>query len=170
MTISESATPRQVANGLCLAPFSRHLVLRYLCGLSRASYSPAVLAPSLPSLFLSLSPPSEIRQLQLQCDPEATGSISFQGFVKMMAYRLKDTNAREECIEAFKVFDPRGTGVVSIDKLSLIFTKMGDKVSKEEAEQLIALAREEDNGYQNDGEVSDSVNYITFVQELFGGN
>jgi hypothetical protein len=47
---------------------------------------------------------------------------------------------------------------------------MGDKVSKEEAEQLIALAREDDNGSPTDGAVSDGVNYITFVQELFGGN
>ena len=46
---------------------------------------------------------------------------------------MKDTDTEEELIEAFKVFDRDGNGLISAAELRHVMTNLGEKLTEEEA-------------------------------------
>lgn len=93
--------------------------------------------------------PSEARVIELvRVANEKGGKVSFNDFVSM----IKDIRATEgrptlSTIEAaFRVFDPKGTGYIQRDELKNILTSVGDKLSNEEAEDLLSVADVDSQG------------------------
>jgi Ca2+-binding EF-hand superfamily protein len=71
----------------------------------------------------------------------------------------RDTeNAEEEMIEAFKVFDSDGNGMISADELKQIMFNLGEKLTEEEVEDMVKEA-----DIDGDGEI----NYEEFVSMMF---
>jgi len=83
------------------------------------------------------------------------GSISMDGFLRLMGKRFKDSAAEDEVMEAFQVFDKDGKGYISSAELRHIMTNLGDRLSEEEVETMLneAIAGEEG-----------SLNYTEFVR------
>lgn len=52
-----------------------------------------------------------------EIDEDGSGTIEFPEFLKLMAKKMKDTDAEEELVEAFKVFDKEGKGLVTIEEI-----------------------------------------------------
>ncbi|XP_067135521.1 calmodulin-like [Centruroides vittatus] len=83
--------------------------------------------------------------------------INFPGFLNIMARRIRETDNKQKIIEAFRLFDKEESGYVSSFKLYNIMTTLGEKLSSEEAKEMIRVA-----GVNEDGQI----NYEKFVDKM----
>ena len=91
-------------------------------------------------------------------DPENTGKISKDNFlttVEALFSLSKDETS--ELIEAFKIFDREGKGLISENEFKHIMLSLGEKISEEELEEMMKKADPEKKGY---------VNYKQFVKVI----
>jgi len=92
---------------------------------------------------------------------DGNGTIDFTEFIEMMpaaAAREKDVDAEDEMLEAFKVFDSDGNGMISSEELRQIMHNLGEKLTTEEVDEMV---READ--IDGDGQI----NYEEFVRMMF---
>ena len=69
-----------------------------------------------------------------------------------------DSDIEEEIREAFRVFDKEGNGFISTLELSAVLQNIGEVLSEEETDELIAEADIDGDG---------NINYEEFVAMLF---
>uniref|UniRef100_A0A452TMW0 Myosin light chain 2 n=2 Tax=Ursus TaxID=9639 RepID=A0A452TMW0_URSMA len=69
---------------------------------------------------------------------EAPGPINFTVFLQMFGEKLKGADPEETILNAFKVFDPEGKGVLKADYVRDMLTTQAERFSKEEIEQMFA--------------------------------
>uniref|UniRef100_A0A8B9K5U8 Myosin, light chain 2a, regulatory, cardiac, slow n=1 Tax=Astyanax mexicanus TaxID=7994 RepID=A0A8B9K5U8_ASTMX len=67
---------------------------------------------------------------------EASGPINFTVFLTMFGEKLKGADPEETILNAFKVFDPEGKGVLRKEYVTEMLTTQADRFSKEEMEQM----------------------------------
>ena len=53
---------------------------------------------------------------------------------------MKDSDGEAELKEAFRVFDRDGNGMISAAELKYVMTNLGEKLSNEEAEEMVREA------------------------------
>jgi len=100
---------------------------------------------------------NQIESVISEADTTGTGKLNLDDFISLMASKYRETDTDEEVINAFRVFDKEGTGVISANELKHIMTTLGDKLTDEEVDEMI---READiNG---DG----SIYYEDFVRTM----
>lgn len=99
----------------------------------------------------------ELQEMIEEVDTDKDGAINFEEFVKMMLKTITDVEIEEKTIEAFKVFDRDGSGVIRASELKNIMIKLGDPIDEDEAEDLIMLATQEDG----------LIDYMKFVKSIF---
>uniref|UniRef100_A0ABI7XTU2 Myosin light chain 2 n=1 Tax=Felis catus TaxID=9685 RepID=A0ABI7XTU2_FELCA len=63
---------------------------------------------------------------------EAPGPINFTVFLTMFGEKLKGADPEETILNAFKVFDPEGKGVLKADYVREMLTTQAERFSKEE--------------------------------------
>ncbi|KAK7245425.1 hypothetical protein RIF29_40271 [Crotalaria pallida] len=92
----------------------------------------------------------EIQNMIGEVDNDIDGneSIDFEEFLDIMGRKMKENEA-EELKEAFKVFDRDQDGYISANELKHVMMNLGERLTDEEAEQMI---READ--LDGDGQVS----------------
>jgi EF-hand domain pair len=71
--------------------------------------------------------------------------------------KMKDTDTEEELIEAFKVFDRDGNGLISAAELRHVMTNLGEKLTDEEVDEMIREADIDGDGH---------INYEEFVRMM----
>ncbi|CAM9531984.1 unnamed protein product [Heterosigma akashiwo] len=98
---------------------------------------------------------AELADMINEVDADGTGTIDFPEFLTIMARKMKDTDSKQEIIEAFKVYDKDGNGFISAAELRPIMTILGEKLTDEEVDGMI---READ--IDGDGQI----NYEVFVK------
>ena len=91
---------------------------------------------------------------------ENTLQINENAFINLMAKKLKSSDTEEELIEAFKVFDRDGNGLISPGELKHVMTNLGEKMTDEEIELMIEEADQDKDGL---------VNYQDFVKMMLVG-
>ena len=52
----------------------------------------------------------------------------------------REGDSEEEILEAFRVFDPQFTGVISVTEFRQVMMNYGERLPEQEADNLIALA------------------------------
>ena len=67
----------------------------------------------------------------------------------MMARKMKDTKTEKEIWEAFKVFDSDGNGFISAAELRHVMTNLGERLTDEEADEMIREADIDGDGQIN---------------------
>lgn len=97
---------------------------------------------------------AELQDINNEVDPDGTGTVEFPVFLNLMSRKIKDTDTEEEIREAFRVFDRDGRGFIAAAELRHIMTNLGEKLTEEEADEMI---READ--FNNDG----NINYEQFI-------
>ena len=100
---------------------------------------------------------AEIQDWVKEVDPDGTESIGFDEFVNLMSKIYKNTDTEEELLEAFKVFDRDGNGLIDPAELKYVLTNLGEKLTDEEVDEMI---READ--IDGDGQI----NYEEFVKVM----
>ncbi|XP_052766341.1 calmodulin-A-like isoform X2 [Mya arenaria] len=106
--------------------------------------------------------PTELEIQELTKKPENSVDdgpqmTDFDAFLQIMAKRMTVPEPDDQLLEAFRVFDKEGTGVISAADLRRIVTSMGERLTDEEVEEMI---REGDD--DGDGQI----NYAEFTQHM----
>ena len=99
----------------------------------------------------------ELDEYIKQVDTDGNGTISFQEFCEMMAKQIKESDPEEEMVAAFKVFDKNGDGKISRAEFGQVMENLGEKLTKEELDDLIG-----ESDLNNDGQVD----YNEFVKMM----
>ncbi|XP_062557052.1 calmodulin-A-like [Armigeres subalbatus] len=100
---------------------------------------------------------AEVEELLKEVNVDQDGMIHFPDFVAMMSVRLRDFNSEEELMEAFRIFDRDGNGLISAEELRAALHSFGEQLSDEEIEELL---READ--VNSDGQID----YEEFVKMI----
>ncbi|VDP67864.1 unnamed protein product [Echinostoma caproni] len=100
----------------------------------------------------------EVKLFQWELDPDETGWISWQGFLKVAARIWWPAQTLVTCIwEAFLVFDDKTTGHISSELLKNILTKVGrEPIPIKEAEKIIKRYGRKDGIFP----------YISFIRDF----
>ncbi|KAL4237851.1 hypothetical protein ACF0H5_002563 [Mactra antiquata] len=110
-------------------------------------------------------PPAENEEQQQQQDQQEPTKeqesgpqlTDFDTYLNIMAKRLTVPEPDDQLLEAFRVFDKEGTGVISAADLRKIVTTMGERLTDEEVEEMIREADDDGDG---------QINYQEFTQLL----
>ncbi|EMP28571.1 Glucokinase [Chelonia mydas] len=70
---------------------------------------------------------------------EGKGPINFTVFLALFGEKLNGTDPEESILNAFKLFDPSGTGHVNKDEFKQLLLTQADKFTPEEVEQMFAV-------------------------------
>ena len=100
---------------------------------------------------------SELHDMVNEVDIDGNGNIDFKEFLGLMARKMRDTDTEEELIEAFKVFDRDGNGLVSSIELKHVMISLGEKITDDEVEEMINEADIDGDGF---------INYEEFVRMI----
>lgn len=106
---------------------------------------------------------AELQDAVREADGDATGFVSFKAFLSVMetaARKVEAANQDEEMLAAFKVFDSSGDGKISAAELRFALTRIGETLSMEEAQEMIAEAGTDEKGR------IDYVNYVKTVMKI----
>eukprot|EP00475_Leptophrys_vorax_P045585 TRINITY_DN951_c0_g1_i1.p1 TRINITY_DN951_c0_g1~~TRINITY_DN951_c0_g1_i1.p1 ORF type:complete len:148 (+),score=40.72 TRINITY_DN951_c0_g1_i1:82-525(+) len=90
-------------------------------------------------------------------DPNRKGIIEFTQFCKIMDARQNDKVSEGEIVEAFRVFDRDGTGLITVAELRHIMGNLGEKLTEQEVEDMIQQAEINPDG---------TVNYEQYVKMM----
>jgi len=89
----------------------------------------------------------ELKDMERLADPGAIGQFDVEHFVSVMGKKAKShVNAEADIKEAFKIFDKEGIGIINLSELRHIMTTLGEKLSDEEADEMMADADKDKNG------------------------
>ncbi|KAJ8549020.1 hypothetical protein K7X08_032727 [Anisodus acutangulus] len=77
------------------------------------------------------------------------GTMEFTEFLNLISKKMKETDSEEELKEAFKVFDKDQNGYISSNDLRHVMINLGEKLTDEEAEQMIKAADLDGDGQVN---------------------
>lgn len=92
---------------------------------------------------------TELRDMINEVDEDGSGTVEFDEFLKMMAKKLKDSDAMEELREAFRVFDKDGNGFISSSELRHVMNMLGEKLSDYEVSEMVKEADLDGDGMVN---------------------
>ena len=83
--------------------------------------------------------PSEetLKMMIQEVDKDGSGTIDFKEFLGLMEKKLRENDTEDELIDAFRVFDRDGNGLISAQELRFVMTTAGEKLQEEEIDELI---------------------------------
>ncbi|XP_059089649.1 calmodulin-alpha-like isoform X1 [Tigriopus californicus] len=96
---------------------------------------------------------AELQDLAYAMDTNESGTIDLPEFLHMMAIKMAEVNMEEEILEAFKIFDKDGNGLISSRELKHVMANLGECLSEDEVEAMIKEADSDGDG---------SINYAEF--------
>ena len=99
----------------------------------------------------------EINEMMREVDLNQDGLIDFDEFMILMTKGSPDTQTEEEVINAFRVFDKEGNGLIASSELKHIMMTIGDKMTEEEADEMVNEADIDEDGM---------INYEEFVRMM----
>lgn len=99
---------------------------------------------------LGLNPSDvELQDMINEIDLDSNGTIEFSEFLAMMTVKQKDSDADQELLEAFKMFDRDGNGYISAAELRYVMTNLSDRLTDEEVDDLMREADLDGDGQIN---------------------
>ena len=88
---------------------------------------------------------------------EDDSPLTFEDVMEIINKNLNGTEAEEELIEAFKVFDKEGNGLIPVGEFKHLMLTLGEKLPEEEVDEMIKEADPNNEG---------NVNYIDFSKRI----
>lgn len=103
---------------------------------NKGCISSSELATVMRSLGFSPSE-AEVADLVNEIDLNGNHKIEFSEFLALMSRQLKSTDSEQELLEAFKVFDKNGDGLISAAELKHVLTSIGEKLTDAEVDDML---------------------------------
>jgi len=91
---------------------------------------------------------------------EAPGAINFTMFLTLFGEKLNGTDPEDVIKNAFKCFDPDGSGVIQEDHMRRLLMSMGERFTEDECDEMFNEAEVDKKG---------NFNYIDFVRLIKHG-
>ena len=91
----------------------------------------------------------EIIDMIHEVDLDQNGVIDFHEFISLMARKTKGIENENEFLDAFKVFDRDGNGLISATELRHVITNTGDTLTDEQVDEMIREADIDGDGHIN---------------------
>lgn len=85
----------------------------------------------------------------LEIDISKTGKLNFKDFCTVMSKKMKPITSKEDISAAFRVFDIDNNGFISAHELRHVMTNLGEKLSEEEAIEMVREADKDGDGVIN---------------------
>jgi len=79
-------------------------------------------------------------------DKNKSGNIDFDEFLDMMTARMSDRDTRDDINKVFRLFDEEGTQTITIKNLRKVARELGETMSDEELNEMIARADSNSDG------------------------
>jgi calmodulin len=98
---------------------------------------------------------AELQDLAYAMDTNESNTIDLPEFINMMATKMAEANVEEEILEAFKIFDKDGNGLISSRELKHVMANMGEVLKEAEVDEIIREADIDGDG---------SINYTEFFR------
>lgn len=99
----------------------------------------------------------ELQEMVQEVDSNKDNCLDFDEFVRMMVKTIYDTETEDRTVEAFRLFDKEGSGVIRKSELRHLMLNLGEPMKEEEVDSLLALAEDEDG----------LIDYSEFVKSIF---
>ena len=100
----------------------------------------------------------ELQDIINKVDTDDSGTMECDEFLLVMSTRMNHlVDIEHELIEAFKVFDRNGNGLVSGEEVRHVMTYLGEEISNEDIDEIIAQHLLDKNG---------ELNYENVVKEM----
>ena len=80
----------------------------------------------------------EIQRMMNEIIPGNNGNIGVDGFMELLAKKIKETEVDDELKEAFKTFDRGGKGYYTLDDLRAMVYQYGERMSEDEIKKMFA--------------------------------
>lgn len=81
----------------------------------------------------------EVKNLLRKYDPDVTGTIDVNDFIACMAEVLHKDDSEAEIRNAFSVFDKNDTGMLPVNEMRHVFTRIGDCLTQEEITNFLNI-------------------------------
>ncbi|KAH3866900.1 hypothetical protein DPMN_030023 [Dreissena polymorpha] len=94
-----------------------------------------------------------------EMDDDAVGTIPWEKFKILFERKLKEDEEEKELKEAFRVLDNQKKGTIPVDDLRWILKSLGDDITEEEIDDMIA---------ETDTDGSGTVDYEEFYALMMG--
>lgn len=89
----------------------------------------------------------EIQSMIGEVDSDGNRKLDFDEFLRYVKHTYKDPDEiRCNLTEAFKVFDANKDGFISREELKAVLTKMGEKLSEKEFDEMVRVADSNGDG------------------------
>ena len=99
---------------------------------------------------LGMSPSDvELKDMINEVDADGSGDIDFPEFLSMMARRKRKDDMMIEIDETFRLFDKDKDGLISSRELKNMMIEMGEDISDDEIQEIMAEADQSGSGYIN---------------------
>ncbi|KAL5007929.1 hypothetical protein ScPMuIL_013510 [Solemya velum] len=92
---------------------------------------------------------ADIELLVNSMDKDGNGTVTFDEFTSIVAKTKKEGDPEEELRAAFKIFDKDGDGQISAGELRQVMVTLGEKLTDEEAEEMMQTADTDGDGQIN---------------------
>ncbi|KAM6125058.1 uncharacterized protein FYN12_007568 [Phoenicopterus ruber ruber] len=92
----------------------------------------------------------EMKRIVSEFSEEGSGKLTFKSFLQVMTRKMAEPCLKKEILKAFKVFDCDGTGKISFENLKVVASEVGEDITDEELQEMIAEA-----DVDGDGEVDE---------------
>lgn len=79
-------------------------------------------------------------------DKNKSGNIDFDEFLDMMTARMSDRDTRDDINKVFRLFDEEGSQTITIKNLRKVARELGETMSDEELNEMIARADSNSDG------------------------
>jgi calmodulin len=99
----------------------------------------------------------ELLEIIQEIELEVNGEINFENFLSIVKRRENDIDTEEELLNAFKVFDKEGNGLINLNELKHIMLKVCNNISESEINEMLKEADTDMDGY---------INYEEFVRSI----
>lgn len=102
---------------------------------------------------------AEVNEHIKRLDPKHTSFVHFADFANLMDELppMDPMQVEKELVEAFRVFDREGTGIIPTAELRHIVTTLGEKLTEQEADEMVREADPDNSG---------TVDYAVFIKKL----
>lgn len=93
---------------------------------------------------------ADLHDLMEEVDTDKSGNLDFSEFLAMMKRKYKQMEDTQESVkEAFKMFDKDGDGFITADELKYVMTNLGEKLTEQEADEMLREADTNGDGVIN---------------------